>query len=105
MKQIIEGSEDIAGESYCEQIGTVETKDQIYFNDLFTPEFMRLYTQYDSIEKLLSSGGFEVRSAEDYESIPDEAIDAHILKTTNFHSWKEMLTEAIESYTGNQFIQ
>ena len=68
----------------------------VSFTELFTPEFMRLYTQYESIEELLSSGGFEVNSEEDYEAIPDEDIDAHVAKTTNFRSWKEMLTEAIE---------
>lgn len=105
MKQIIKGSEVIEDESHCLQKGTTDTKTPIFFNDLFAPEFMRLYTQYNSIEEFLSSGGFDVSSDEDYESIPDEAIDAYVLKTTNFNSWKEMLTEAIESYTSNQFIQ
>ena len=69
------------------------------FTELFTSEFMRQYTQYESIEELLSSGGFEVNSEEDYEAIPDEDIDAHVRKTTNFRSWKEMLTEAVQAYT------
>ncbi|HBV88168.1 MAG TPA: hypothetical protein DEF42_16310 [Desulfosporosinus sp.] len=60
---------------------------------------MRHYTQYESIDELLSSGGFVVNSEEDYEAIPDEAIDAHVRKTTNFLSWKEMLTEAVDAYT------
>ncbi|WP_143159014.1 hypothetical protein [Desulfosporosinus lacus] len=60
---------------------------------------MKLYTQYESIEDLLSSGGFEVNSEEDYEAISDEDIDAHVSKTTNFSSWREMLTEAVDAYT------
>lgn len=104
MKEIVEGSDHFKGESCCQQKATIDSKDPIYFTDIFTPEFMRLYTQYDSIEKLLSYGGFEVNSEEDYEAIPDEAIDALVLKTTNFHSWKEMLTEAVEAYTRNQCL-
>lgn len=69
------------------------------FTELFTSDFMRHYTQYESIDELLSSGGFVVNSEEDYEAIPDEAIDAHVRKTTNFLSWKEMLTEAVDAYT------
>jgi len=71
----------------------------ISFTELFTSDFMRQYTQYESIDELLSSGGFVVNSEEDYEAIPDEDIDAHVRRTTNFLSWKEMLTEAVEAYT------
>ena len=71
----------------------------ISFTELFSSEFMKLYTQYESIEELLSSGGFEVNSEEDYEAISDEDIDAHVLKTTNFQTWREMLTEAVDAYT------
>ncbi|TGE33466.1 hypothetical protein E4K68_08150 [Desulfosporosinus sp. Sb-LF] len=63
---------------------------------------MQRYTQFESIEELLSSGGFEVNSEEDYEAIPDEDIDIHVAKTTNFSSWKEMLTDAVEAYTIKQ---
>ncbi len=70
----------------------------ISLNELFTSKFMQQYTQFESIEELLSSGGFEVNSEEDYEAIPDEDIDAHVAKTTKFCSWKEMLTDAVETY-------
>lgn len=69
-----------------------------FFTDLFTAEFMQQYTQFKSIDELLSSGGFVVNSEEDYVAIPDEEIDAHVAKTTRFSSWKEMLTDAIEAY-------
>ncbi|MDP4127695.1 MAG: hypothetical protein Q8912_12215 [Bacillota bacterium] len=71
----------------------------ITLGQIFTSEFMRLYTQFESIEELLLSGGFVINSEEDYVAIPDEAIDAYVSKTTNFATWKEMLTEAIEGYT------
>ena len=68
----------------------------IPFADLFPSGFMHQYTQFDSIDELLSSGGFEINSADDYEAISDEAIDAHVAKTTKFDSWQELLTNAIE---------
>ncbi|HEY8909104.1 MAG TPA: hypothetical protein VIM51_02330 [Desulfosporosinus sp.] len=64
--------------------------------DLFPSGFMHQYTQFDSIDELLSSGGFNINSAEDYEAIPDETIDAHVAKTTKFDSWQDLLTHAIE---------
>ncbi|WP_407312081.1 hypothetical protein [Desulfosporosinus sp. SB140] len=77
------------------------SEEPIYLNDLFTSEFMQIYTKFDSIEKLLSSGGFEVNSEEDYDAIPDKEIDAFVLKTTNFQSWKEMITEAAKVFTSS----
>ena len=94
---MIESFDNFEGESNPLQKAAKDLEGSISFTELFTSEFMQLYTQYESIEELLSSGGFEVNSEEDYEAIPDEDIDAHVAKTTNFRSWKEMLTEAVEA--------
>ena len=94
---MIESCDNYEGESNPLQKAAMDLEGSITFTELFTSEFMQLYTQYESIEELLSSGGFEVNSEEDYEAILDEDIDAHVAKTTNFQSWKEMLTEAIEA--------
>lgn len=67
-------------------------------NDIFTPDFMEKYTQFNSITEMLASGGFEINSEEDYEAIPDQAIDTFVAKTTKFNSWKEMLLNAVETY-------
>lgn len=67
------------------------------FDDLFPSEFMKQYTEFKSIEELLAFGGFVINSEEDYDSIPDKEIDAHIAKTTQFKSWREMLTNAIQA--------
>ncbi|MCO5388592.1 hypothetical protein [Desulfosporosinus sp.] len=77
----------------------IEEEGSIPFTALFPSQFMQQYTQFKSIEELLSSGGFEVNSEEDYEAIPDEDIDAHVAKTTKFNSWKEMLTNAVNSFS------
>jgi len=66
--------------------------------DLFTASFMRKYTQFDSFEDFLSSGGFEVNSQEDFEAIPDEVMNAHVAKTTHFQTWEDMLNKAAEVY-------
>ena len=102
MEGTIEGIDNFEGESNCLQKAAKNSEEPITFTELFTFEFMRLYTQYESIEELLSSGGFKVNSEEDYEAIRDEDIDPLVRKTTNFRSWKEMLTEAVEAYTTNQ---
>ncbi|AET69538.1 hypothetical protein Desor_4099 [Desulfosporosinus orientis DSM 765] len=72
-------------------------KGSMDFTELFPAEFMKHYTQFESIDELLSSGGFSIHSQEDYDAIPDKDIDAHIKKTTNFNSWREMLINALET--------
>ncbi|MDR3540422.1 MAG: hypothetical protein P4L69_05565 [Desulfosporosinus sp.] len=76
--------------------GSDNSKGAIPFTDLFPSGFMHQYTQFNSIDELLFYGGFEVNSEDDYEAILDEDIDAHVAKTTEFNSWREMLTNAIE---------
>ncbi|EGW40773.1 hypothetical protein [Desulfosporosinus sp. OT] len=94
---MIEGFNNFEVDSDQQQTTTNGVEGSLSFTDLFTSEFMQLNTQFDSIEELLSAGGFVINSEEDYEAIPDEDIDAHVAKTTKFDSWKELLTNAIET--------
>ncbi|WP_242966944.1 hypothetical protein [Desulfosporosinus sp. FKA] len=70
----------------------------VTLSEIFTTEFMKLYTQFESIEELFSAGGFNVTTEEDYDAIPDKTIDAFVANTTNFPTWEEMLTEAADNY-------
>lgn len=99
MEENITGTDIHKGESYCLQETGKTSEAAITMNELFTPEFMKLYTNYESIETLLASGGFEINSEEDYEAIPDDAIDAHVADSTDFRSWKDMLTFAIHRFS------
>lgn len=99
MEDRIEGFENYKNESVLLPNAAEDSEDSKSLTDLFTSEFMKLYTQFDSIEEFFSSGGFEINSEDDFEAIADTEIDAHVMETTNFTSWKEMLTEAVDEYT------
>ncbi|MGC7870721.1 hypothetical protein ACPUYX_04215 [Desulfosporosinus sp. SYSU MS00001] len=73
-------------------------ENNVTLSEICTPEFMKLYTQFESIEEFFSAGGFNVTTEEDYDAIPDKTIDAYVANTTNFPTWKEMLTEAADNY-------
>lgn len=66
--------------------------------DLFTPAFMRNFTEFVSFDALLDAGGFQVKSQKDFDSIPDAKLDRHIAKTTKFNSYDDMLQKAFERY-------
>ncbi|WP_054954967.1 hypothetical protein [Paenibacillus dakarensis] len=75
---------------------------EVSYDDLFTPSFMNRYTDFSSFGELLEGGGFVVNSVKDFEDIPDDVFDQHISKTTQFESWKDMHTQAVNEYVGRQ---
>jgi hypothetical protein len=56
---------------------SLEQTRSVSFAELFTTEFMRAHTQVRSFDELLSVGGFEVSSAEDFRAIPDAEWEVH----------------------------
>lgn len=94
---MIEGFNNFEVDSIQQQKAAHDVEGSMSFTDLFSSEFMQQYTRFDTIEELFSSGNFIINSEHDYEAISDKDIDAHVVKTTKFGSWKEMLTNAIEA--------
>lgn len=76
----------------------LEKTTSVSFGELFTTSFMRKHTKFSSFDDLLSAGGFEVNSSEDFEAIPDDVFDNYISSCTKFSSWKNMLDEATSEY-------
>lgn len=71
----------------------------VSFDDLFTASFMEKYSNFISFDKFLEAGKFIVNSQKDFKAIPDNEMDLHVSKTTNFSSWKDMLVKANEELT------
>ena len=71
---------------------------QVAFEDLFDTAFMRRYTKYRSFEKFLAGGQFDIHTQEDFEALPEEQMDAHVRRVTQFTSWKEMIDTATDIY-------
>jgi len=71
---------------------------QVDFEELFDTSFMRRYTKYRSFEKFLAGGKFDIRSQADFEALPEEQMDAHVRRVTQFASWKDMIDTATDIY-------
>ena len=74
----------------------------VVFEDLFDKSFMRKYTNYRSFEKFLQGGKFYITSQQDFEALPEEQMDKHVVKATRFGSWKEMIDFATDIYARRQ---
>lgn len=77
---------------------SLEKGESVQFDDLFNQVFMEKYTQFSSFDDFLKAGGFVVESQEEFEAIPDQDMNDHVSKTTNFRSWEEMFHAAGEKY-------
>lgn len=75
-----------------------ETK-EVGFDELFTNDFMRSYTDFVSMQQMLEESEFTIKCPEDFKAIPDDDWDRYVNKCTKFESWSDMLKAAAAEYT------
>lgn len=75
-------------------------QNEIPFTEFFPEDFMRLYTEFDSIDAFLKASQWEVEDQEDFRAISDEPFDEYVDEHTDFPSWEVMYQTA-----GKRFIK
>ena len=75
---------------------------EIPLAELFPPGFLTRYTQFTSLDQMFQASGYEVRSRDDFERIPDNRWDEFIVANTRFSSWEKMLGKAMEQWMARQ---
>lgn len=78
-------------------------QNEIPFEQLFTEEFMQLYTEFVSFDTLLEASHWEVEDEEDFEAIPEDEFDTYVDKHTDFPSWEVMYQTAAQRFLERQF--
>lgn len=73
-------------------------QNEIPFDELFTEDFMRLYTEFEAFEQLIEESPWDVESEDDFWDIPDEPFDEYISERTDFPAWKVMGQTALQRY-------
>lgn len=63
-------------------------------SELLNVEFMSKHTEFGDWEEWLGSGGFTVKTQEDFDNLPENKVDAYVQETSDFDSWQDMLEEA-----------
>lgn len=67
-------------------------------NEIFTPEFMMMYTNFDSFDEMLESSQWTVENQKDFEAIPESDFDEYVNEHTEFPSWEVMYQTGAEKY-------
>lgn len=70
----------------------------IEFDKVFNISFMRKYTNYKTFAKFLTGGKFNITCQKDFEELPEDLMDKHVSKNTEFKTWQEMLDFATDKY-------
>lgn len=71
-------------------------------SQMFTPAFMRQYTDFASFEDMIEATGHDVQSAADFERIPGDLWETLVKNRTRFTSWLEMQKKAGAEYFKGQ---
>lgn len=75
-------------------------KNEFPFIELFPPDFMRLYTEFNDVEEFFDRSPWSVESQQDFEDIPQGPFDDYIDEHTDFPNW-----EVMQETAANKFLE
>ncbi|MEK3720089.1 MULTISPECIES: hypothetical protein [unclassified Paenibacillus] len=76
-----------------------EDPNHVSLDKLFNESFMSKHSSFKSFDEFLEKGNFQVKTQEDINNIHDELFDRHVVRETDFASWKSMLDTANVEYS------
>ncbi|TJY41611.1 hypothetical protein E5161_14215 [Cohnella pontilimi] len=79
-----------------------DAQEHVSLEMLFNESFMKRYSSFNTFKEFLEKGNFQATSHEDISNIPDELLDRHVARETNFTNWKSMLDQANAEYAARQ---
>lgn len=71
---------------------------EVSVTELFPPDFMRNYTEFESFDAFLDDCPWRVETKRDFEAIPTDELDAYVSEHTGFESWETMLSVGGREY-------
>ena len=69
----------------------------------FPPEFMRKFTDYESMEDLMTASGFSAEEIRGFQDTPNETWEQFIRDHTRFESWREVIEQFTLEHLRKQF--
>src|ERR1051325_10016631 len=67
---------------------------QVALSEVLSNSFVSTHTAFASAEAMQKAGGFSIENQADFESIPQETMDAFVQSVSKFQNWQEMIGEA-----------
>jgi hypothetical protein len=100
----IEGFEDATDQldRLDENASSTDGTNSVSFVELFPEDFMRTYTEYDSVATFFTESPWTVETETDFERIPEDEFDRYVADHTGFNSWEAMLSVAAREWLSRQ---
>jgi hypothetical protein len=89
-------------EELADRAQELDGENQVPLVELFNPNFMREYTDFESLEEFFEESPWTVESQEDLDEIPDDPFNKYVNEYTVFSDQDEMMGEAGEEWTADQ---
>jgi hypothetical protein len=72
------------------------------WNAKFSPEFMREWTDYNSMDALIAASGFSAEEIRAFQDTPNEAWEQFIQEHTRFDSWHDFMEQFMMDHLRRQ---
>lgn len=90
LDQIQQSAEEVSGTN------------EVPMPELFRPDFMQTYTEFETLEDFFDESPWTIESQEDFEEIPEDEFDEYVDEHTGFDSWEMMLKTAGREWMSRQ---
>lgn len=77
-----------------ERANDLDGENEIPMGELFRPDFMQSYTEFETIEAFFTESPWDVGTQDDFKQIPEDEFDDYVDTHTGFDSWEMMLKAA-----------
>lgn len=71
---------------------------EVPLSELFPAPFMRRRTSFQTIDAMMDASGYDIETLEDFDSIPEGEWDQFVAERTQFSTWEEMESAAVEKW-------
>lgn len=76
----------------------LDGENKVKFSELFSGEFMRKNTSYNSINDFFDATGLKVDSQQDFDDLSEDVLDVKVQQLTKYKTWKDFAGEAAADY-------
>ena len=85
-----------------QQAKELDGTQEVPFGELTTNEFMRSYTQFETIDEFFDASEWSIDTMDDLEPIPEEHLNRYVDEYTEFPDWHAMMEKAGAEYVARR---
>jgi hypothetical protein len=81
---------------------SLDGTNEIPIGELCTEDFIKRYTEFQSIEEMMSAGGVDFKSEKEFQLETDKSWNRFVSKNSDFCNWESMLEEATSQWVSKK---